>query len=110
MRWIMLACLLMAAPAQAYDLRNLSADDVRTINRGVDKLPREETDANGLYRRIQEQLTAQEAAANKEALDRAEAQKQAVVKPLQDEIDKLKGENEKLKAAADDAQPKDPAQ
>jgi hypothetical protein len=58
---------LLALPAFAYDLKNLTAQDILTIGKGLDKLPREETDANGLYARMQKQLSEQDQAAAKAA-------------------------------------------
>lgn len=54
--------LCLCVPAVAYDLKNLSVADLLTIGRGLDKLPREDTDREhgDLYNRIQAQITAQE--------------------------------------------------
>lgn len=54
--------LALCAPCAAYDLKNLSTADLLTIGRGLDKLPREDTDREhgDLYNRIQAQITAQE--------------------------------------------------
>lgn len=54
--------LCLCVPAVAYDLKNLSTADLLIIGRGLDKLPREDTDLEhgNLYNRIQAQITAQE--------------------------------------------------
>lgn len=46
----------------AYDLKGLSAQDILTIGAGLDELPRKVGDENGLYNRIQHQLSEQDAA------------------------------------------------
>lgn len=58
----LLVCASAPAYAYTYQLQGLSVEDVLTIGRGLDKLPREDTDKNQLYMRIQQQITAQEAA------------------------------------------------
>ena len=77
MKSILLASTLLfvAIPASAYDLKNLSSQDILTIGRALDKLPREETDANGLYRRIQNQLSEQDQAAAKATKANEDAQR-----------------------------------
>lgn len=84
----LIALLLMSAPAYAYDLKNLTAQDIMTIGQGLDELPRRATDANNLYGRIQSQLREQDAAA-------AKAQEDAV--------------KEKLKKADETKKPDEPA-
>lgn len=71
----MLALALMTMPAAAYDLKSLSMQDLHTIGRGLDKLPREDTDASGLYARLQSQITAQEEAEAKAGLDKSLAER-----------------------------------
>lgn len=97
MKYLALAAALLlsgAAAAQQTTFRfeNLSTEDILTIGRGLDKLPREETDRNGLYSRLQQQITAQNQAraqANKDAIDKtiadAVAAAAAKEKPPQEE-------------------------
>lgn len=73
--YVVASLLSSGKPAIAYDLKNLSASDLLTIGRGLDKLPREDTstaDGKGLYERVQAQITAQEQA-DKKASDEAHA-------------------------------------
>lgn len=104
MKSIILASTLLfvAVSASAYDLKNLSSQDILTIGRALDKLPREETDANGLYQRIQQAVTAQEKAAQDAAAQ--------VVAKKRDEIEtNFLAEIEKAllaKIAAEKAAPK----
>ncbi len=60
--------LTAAAPASAYDLKSLSAEDILTIGAGLDKLPREASATKpggppGLFDRIQHQIDDQNHAA-----------------------------------------------
>lgn len=66
-------CLVLASPAAAYDYHlDLSRHDLEVIGLGLDKLPREQTDAGGLYSRIQQAIGTQDAAAQKAAQEAAE--------------------------------------
>ena len=75
---------LSAAPAlaqQTFTLNGLSSEDVLVIGAGLDKLPRETTDRNNLYQRLQAQITQQNQAAAKA---QADAQKAAIDKAIAD--------------------------
>ena len=76
-------CLCAFATAahaqQTYSFTGLSTDDLLTIGRGLDKLPREETDRNNLYARLQAQIT-------KQNQDWAKAQAEAKKKELDDAV------------------------
>jgi hypothetical protein len=70
--------------AQSFSINGLSTQDIQVIGAGLDKLPREETDRNGLYQRIQSQITTQvqanakaEADARKAQIDKAVAEAKA---------------------------------
>lgn len=80
MKTLTIIAALLASPALAYELKNLSPQDIMTIGHGLDKLPREETDANRLYARIQQQLRDQDAQAAKDAADKRQAEIDAAVK------------------------------
>jgi hypothetical protein len=68
--WLIVAIVVgSASHAAGYELKDLSSQDMLTIGAGLDKLPREATDANQLYARIQRQLFDQDAA--RAAADRA---------------------------------------
>jgi hypothetical protein len=71
----------VAQTAATYNFTGLSSDDILTIGRGLDKLPREDTDRNNLWGRLQQQITAQNAAMAKDAAD---AQKAAIAKAAED--------------------------
>jgi hypothetical protein len=78
------------AMAQSYKFEGLSTEDVLTIGRALDKLPREETDKNGLYGRLQQQITAQNKAreeTNKAAFDEAVAKAAAAKSAPEDKHD-----------------------
>jgi hypothetical protein len=70
--FIVIMALLVAAPAWAYDLKNLSQDDVLTIGAALDAMPHGRV--AGLYLRIQSQLTAEDQAST--AAARAQAEKE----------------------------------
>jgi hypothetical protein len=63
---------LQAPSTPTFNWNGLSADDVQVIGRALDKLPREETDRNNLYQRLQAQITQQ---ANAFAKAKADADK-----------------------------------
>ena len=66
--------LLASSPCcNAYTLSNLTPQDILVIGKGLDELPRKETDANNLYGRIQQQLIEQDKLAKAQA--NAEAEK-----------------------------------
>ena len=69
------------AQQQTYRFEGLSSADVLTIGRGLDKLPREDTDRDNLYGRLQSQITAQDNAARK---SKADAEKAAIDKAVSD--------------------------
>jgi hypothetical protein len=71
--------------AQTITISGLSVDDVLTIGRGLDKLPREDTDRNRLYDRMQAQITAQ---INAAAKARADAEKAAIDKAVAEALEK----------------------
>ena len=73
--------MLVTLPAWAYDLKNLSSSDVLVIGRGLDRLPRADTDANGLYKRLNDQINEQNAAAAKAAEDAMRAKIGAEKRP-----------------------------
>ena len=51
--WLIVAIVVgSASHAAGYELKDLSSQDMLTIGAGLDKLPREATDANQLYARI----------------------------------------------------------
>lgn len=59
-------------PSHAYDLKNLSGQDLLVIGKGLQELPRKETstdDGKGLWERVQAQITAQEQAVKKASDD-----------------------------------------
>lgn len=58
---------LLAVPAHAYDLKNLSKQDLLTLGAGLDELPRKMGDANGLWGRLQQQIIEQDAKAAADA-------------------------------------------
>lgn len=62
--------LLSAAPALAYDIKNLSQQDVLTIGKALDAMPHGEVAA--LYSRIQQQLTAEDQVAAADARAKVE--------------------------------------
>ena len=68
-----------ASAQQTYSFTGLSTDDLLTIGHGLDKLPREETDKNNLYARLQAQIT-------KQNQDWAKAQAEAKKKELDDAV------------------------
>lgn len=80
-----LAFLALTTGAMAqqvtYSFSGLSQEDVLTIGRGLDKLPREDTDRNGLYARLQAQISQQ----NKQAKDAADAAKKSEIDKAVDE-------------------------
>jgi hypothetical protein len=75
--------------AQTIAITGLSVDDVLTIGRGLDKLPREDTDRNRLYDRMQAQITAQ---INAAAKAKADAERAAIDKAVADAVEKAKAE------------------
>lgn len=81
--------IISAASAQTYNFTGLSTDDVLTIGRALDKLPREDTDRGQLYQRIQAQITQQ---ANAMAKAKADADKAALDKAIAEAIEKTKTE------------------
>lgn len=88
---IMLA-LSSTASAQTYSITGLSTQDMLVIGAGLDKLPREATDQNNLYRRIQAQIDQQNQIAAKAKVD---ADKAALDKAVTDAIEKAKVEEPK---------------
>jgi hypothetical protein len=80
---------VLGGQAQTITITGLSVDDVLTIGRGLDKLPREDTDRNRLYDRMQAQITAQ---INAAAKARADAEKIAIDKAVADALEKAKAE------------------
>jgi len=88
-RFIALIYAMVAATAPAYaqqaaptyNWTGLSADDIQIIGRGLDKLPREDTDRNNLYQRLQSQITTQ---ANAFAKAKADADKAALDKAIEE--------------------------
>jgi hypothetical protein len=66
---IVLIGFVLIGPANAYELKNLSTADILTIGRGLDKLPREDTDKDSLYMRLQQQISEQNAEAAKASED-----------------------------------------
>ena len=67
---ILIFASLIAAPALAYDLRNLSPQDVLLLGEALDAMPHGKVAS--LYNRIQQQLSAEDAAAQAETRIRAE--------------------------------------
>jgi hypothetical protein len=61
---------LLVSPALAYDLKNLSQQDVLVIGEALDAMPHGKV--AGLYNRIQQQLTAEDQAVAAEAQAKAE--------------------------------------
>jgi hypothetical protein len=84
MNKLLLSAIIMAfglcdAHSQTFTFGGLTTEDVLMIGRGLDKLPREETDRNNLYQRLQQQINAQNQAAIKA---NADAQKAAIDKAI----------------------------
>ena len=84
-----LLALSSAANAQTFSITGLSTQEILTIGAGLDKLPREVTDQNNLYQRIQAQITQQNQAAAKA---KADADKATIDKAVADAIAKAKTE------------------
>jgi hypothetical protein len=61
---------LLVSPALAYDLKNLSQQDVLVIGEALDAMPHGKV--AGLYNRIQQQLTAEDQAGAAEVQAKAE--------------------------------------
>lgn len=94
MKKLLLMPLLLwghSAVAQTYAITGLSTQDLLVIGAGLDKLPREDGDRNGLYARIQAQITQQATAMAKV---RADAEKAALDKAVAEAIEKAKAEKE----------------
>jgi hypothetical protein len=51
--------LAQQAPQPTYEITGLSQDDILIIGAALDELPRKTTDRNGLYARMQAQITRQ---------------------------------------------------
>lgn len=82
--------LLMTSAAfaqQSYSFTGLSTEDVLTIGQGLDKLPREETDKNSLYQRLQLQITKQNQDAAKAQDDKRKKDIDDAVKAAGDKKD-----------------------
>lgn len=83
--FVAVGCLCLGVTPQVfardYHL-DLSTHDLEVIGAGLDKLPREQTDAGGLYSRIQQAIGAQDAAAQKAIQDAADQ----IVAKKKDEI------------------------
>jgi uncharacterized membrane protein YcjF (UPF0283 family) len=98
-RLLTLLALLVAytqvAYAQTYSIQGLSTQEILIIGAGLDKLPREVTDQNNLYQRIQAQITQQNQAFAKAQVD---AQKAATDKAIADAIAEKAKADEKSKA------------
>lgn len=79
------------AQEKSYNLSGLSWADMLLVGKGLGKLPRDETDEEhgGLWSRIQQQLFAQGAAADKA---RADAQKAVVDKAVDEAVAKARTE------------------
>lgn len=75
------------AKAPTYIINGLSGQDLLIIGAGLDKLPREDTDRNQLYQRIQAQITQQ---AQTAAKAKADADKAALDKAVADAIKETK--------------------
>ena len=68
--------------ARAYDLKNLSQQDILTLGAGLDELPRKRGDADNLIGRLQQQISEQDA---KAAADARAAQEAAMRKKIEAE-------------------------
>jgi len=90
--FILLSVVAHATAQQVqYSFSELSTEDVLTIGRALDKLPREDTDRNQLYQRLQAQITAQDQARAKAAAD---VQKDTFDKAITDALNKTKLQGE----------------
>lgn len=85
-----LALLAGSASAQTYSFTGLSQEDVAIIGQGLDELPRKVTDRNGLYQRLQSQITAIAQAAAKSQADARQAE---IDKAIADAVAKAQPEN-----------------
>lgn len=79
---ILIACLI-PAPAFAYDIKNLSQQDILIIGEALDAMPYAKV--SSLYMKIQQQITAENQAAEQEARAKMEKDLKAKI-----ESDKLK--------------------